>query len=124
MFRSKIDPRDTVGLCRIPLGAKIEAVLKIMGPIEAPGLDGLSPPFFRSCWSTIKDEIVDLIQYFFICDTFKEGVNDTKLVLIRKECHTPADFRPIALCNVTYKVVAKIIANRIRPLLDDIISPH
>jgi len=41
-----------------------------------------------------------------------------------KEYHTRVNFRLIALCNITYKVAAKILANRTCPLLDDIISPH
>lgn len=32
------------------------------------------------------------------------------------------DFRPISLCNVTYNVVMKIVANRIQPMLDGIIA--
>ena len=57
---------------------------------------------------------MDFIQQFFINGAFKEGVNNTNLVLIlKKECQTPVDLRPIALCHVTYKVVAKFLVNRI-----------
>jgi hypothetical protein len=52
-------------------------------------------------------------------------VNDTAIVLIPKisEPEHLKDFRPISLCNVIYKVIAKCLVNRLRPLLHDIIEP-
>lgn len=52
-------------------------------------------------------------------------MNKTNIVLIPKTDNpeTINQFRPIGLCNVSYKVVSKIIVYRIRPLLDNIISP-
>ena len=53
----------------------------------------------------------------------KKGVlkafNATFLTLIPKEMgvDTPGKFRPIALCNVIYKIISKVIANRLKPLL-------
>ena len=42
----------------------------------------------------------------------------------KKECQPLIGFRPIALCNVIYKVVAKILTNKLPPLLESNISPH
>ena len=55
-----------------------------------------------------------------------EGVNETLIVLIPKVQHPASlkEFRPISLCNVIYKVVAKCLVNRLRPILDEIISPE
>jgi hypothetical protein len=53
-----------------------------------------------------------------------EGVNNTVIVLILKgmDAESLSDYRPISLCNVMYKIISKCIVNRLRPLLDGIVS--
>lgn len=63
------------------------------------------------------------IQHFFTTGMFKLALNHTFLPLIPK---TPSAFkvdqyRPIALCNVVYKLITKIIAGRLRPMLENIV---
>lgn len=55
-----------------------------------------------------------------------EGVNDTAIVLIPKieQPESLKDFRPISLCTVLYKVVAKCLVNRLRPILGELISEN
>ena len=55
-----------------------------------------------------------------------KALNATFLTLIPKEPETEGlgKLRPIALCNVIYKIITKTIANRLRPLLSLIISPE
>ena len=52
--------------------------------------------------------------------------NEAVIVLIPKfnDLVRLFDFRPISLCNIIYKIVAKCLINRLRPILDEIISPH
>jgi hypothetical protein len=54
-----------------------------------------------------------------------EEVNETEIVLILKKNDPEVlkDFCPISLCNVIFKVVSKCLVNRLRPTLQDIISP-
>lgn len=54
------------------------------------------------------------------------SLNTTFIVLIMKveEANTPNKYRPIALCNVIYKLISKVVANRLKPLLPIFISPE
>jgi hypothetical protein len=65
------------------------------------------------------------VQLFFETGIMPSEVNDTAIVMIPKknEPQELKDFGPISLCNMTYKVVSKCIANRLHLILDEIIAP-
>jgi hypothetical protein len=72
----------------------------------------------------LKEDVIHAVKVFFEEGRMPEGVNDTAIVLILKiqSLETLKDFLPISLCNIVYKVVSKCLVNRLRPLLDGIIS--
>jgi hypothetical protein len=95
-----------------------------IGPLKAPGPDGFPARFFQRNWGVLKEEIISAVKEFFKSGVMPEGINETAIVLIPKvdEPEMISQFRPISLCNVIYKVLSKCLVNRLRPLLDDIIS--
>ena len=73
----------------------------------------------------LREEVIGAVRNFFDEGVMPEGVNNTSIVLIPKKDKPDElkDFRPISLCNVIYKIVSKCLANRIRPFLQEFISP-
>jgi hypothetical protein len=93
---------------------------------SAPGPDGLSAKFFHNYWDIIGGDITNSALNILNNGGNPEPFNNTFICLIPKNNNpcTPADFRPIALCNVMLKIITKTIANRIKLVLNDIISPQ
>ena len=70
------------------------------------------------------EDIIVMDQDFFTSGTFPAHLSETNIVLIPKKSANElmGDLRPIALCNVVYKVVSKVMANRIKMVLNMVIS--
>nr|KYP49326.1 LINE-1 reverse transcriptase isogeny [Cajanus cajan] len=99
--------------------AEVFDALQGMKSFKAPGPDGFQPIFYKQYWYMIGDDV-----WRFVASAFENGridahVTETLLVLIPKGDHprTFKDFRPISLCNVVYKLVSKVLVNRLRPFL-------
>lgn len=93
---------------------------------KAPGPDGFSVEFFQATWSILGKDFVVAIQSFFLKEFLPKGVNTTILALIPKkaEARFKKDYRPISCCNVMYKVISKILANRLKDILPSCIAPN
>ncbi|KAM6553480.1 hypothetical protein CsatB_014242 [Cannabis sativa] len=104
---------------------EVKQALFQMHPDKAPGPDGMSPGFYQKHWDIVGADLVKLVIEFFNNECMPPGLNDTHLVLIpkKKNFSSMGDLRPIALCNVSYKILSKVLANRMRVVIDHIISP-
>lgn len=91
---------------------------------KAPRLDGYPAGFYQKCWHIIGDEVLDALEAARNAGNFPKEINNTFLALIPKK-ENPSkweEFKPISLCNMTYKLLSKIMANRLKKLLPVIIS--
>jgi hypothetical protein len=111
-------------LCRDFSDEEIGDALFQIGPLKAPVVDGFPARFYQRNWSTIKTQVINAVKLFFAAGSIPEGVNETAIVLILKidQPETLKDFRPISLCTVLYKVIAKCMVNRLWPILGEIVS--
>jgi hypothetical protein len=97
-----------------------------MQPLKAPGPDGLGVGFYQKHWAIVGDGVRKAILNFLNSGIFDPSLNLTYIALIPKthKAASVSDFRPIILCNVLYKIIAKVLANRLKQVLRDIISPQ
>lgn len=82
--------------------------------------------FFKQTWAIVGSDFVTAIQSFFLKGFLPKGINTTILTLIPKknEAQEMKDYRPISCCNVLYKVLSKILANRLKRILPSSITPN
>lgn len=94
-------------------------------PFKAPGPDGLHPFFYQKYWNIIGPSVVKLCKDIFDSQVIPFIISNTYLCLIPKipNANNIRNFRPISLCNMIYKIVTKILANRLKPFLNNLISP-
>ena len=103
---------------------EVEVAIKQMAPLKAPGLDGMPPVFYQTFWLNIGVEVSDAVLSSLNSGTLLKSINHTFITLIPKvnNPESVAQFRPISLCNVIYKILSKVIVNRLKPILKSIIS--
>ncbi|CAL9007242.1 unnamed protein product [Prunus brigantina] len=115
-----------ISLCRPVSDEEIKEAAFQLGANKAPGPDGFSGVFYHHYWDIIREDLSRMVKAFFHEEFSVHGLNMTEIALIPKVPNPEAvtQFRPIALCNFTYKIISKILANRLKPLLAVIISPQ
>jgi hypothetical protein len=119
-------PQDTNDFTNsVPDKQEVWAILKSMRKNASPEPDGFNVAFYVSAWDWIGDDVTNVVRNFYITGILLAHLNDTQIALIPKKlaCHLPSDFRPISLCNVVYKIIAKSLANRLKERLPDYIHP-
>jgi hypothetical protein len=125
LFSPVISEEDNVFLCSIPGEAEVLEALDSLGPTKAPGPDGFIALFYKKYWHLIKKEVLVCVDKFFSNHCLLREHNKSFIALIPKASgsHTAHQFRPISLCNIVYKIISKILANRLKTTLPKIISP-
>lgn len=72
------------------------------------------------------DAVTDVVLSWLETGTFPNNLSNITIVLIPKKSvpEIMGNLRPIALCNVLYKIALKMIANRMKDVLLSIISEN
>ena len=96
-----------------------------MGPTKAPGPDGMNALFYQKFWHIVGNDVTTAVLDYLNNGNMMPDINYTHIVLIPKikSPEKMTNFRPINLCNVIYKIISKVIANRLKLILPQLISP-
>jgi hypothetical protein len=106
---------------------ELEEVVQVLKDVQgdkAPGPDGYTMAFFQKCWSVLEKDVMDFFGEVHTYCKFEKSLNTTFLSLIPKKVDAIniRDFHPISLIGSIYKLLSKVLANRLKLVLDKVIS--
>ena len=115
---------EGVGLIKPFSLDEVKATVWDWDNFKSPGPDGTNFGFIKDFWHELKDEIMRFVSEFHRNGKLSKGINTTFIALIPK-VDSPQkldDFRPISLVGSLYKILAKLLANRLRMVIGSVIS--
>eukprot|EP00253_Pinus_taeda_P013228 PITA_13228 len=126
VIESKITEEHNNKLEQDPTVEEIREATFSMQQDKAPGPDGFTVAFYRQHWETIKKDFVRMVKKAFRNHKLGDNTKSSHIALIPKEANPKSfdRFRPISLCNVSYKIITKIIANKLKKFLPLLISEN
>ena len=125
LISPSLSKEDIEMLSKILTLKEIKDVVFIMNSNKAPSLDGMSAHFYKFYWNIIGGEVIEAITAFFQRGYMLREINHSFIILIPKGNNAAmvSQFRPISLCNILYKIISKLLANRLKLVLPKLISP-
>jgi exonuclease III len=98
---------------------EVVLALNQMFPTKSPGPDGMSAFFYQKYWHIVGPKVTSTVLEILNFGYMLKKINYTYIALIPKKCDPEkiTDFRPINLCNVIYKIVSKVLANRLKTMV-------
>ena len=103
---------------------EVHTTLMEMNEDRAPGPDDFTVAFWQRCWDFAKEEILDMFKEFHEHSSFLKSLNNDFLILIPNKSGVEdlGDFRPISLLGGLYKLMAKVLANRLKKVVGKVVS--
>ncbi|GLU14311.1 hypothetical protein SLE2022_308870 [Rubroshorea leprosula] len=123
-FQPRLSNADSASLLLHVSIEEVKTALFSMRGLKNPDLDGIQPIFYQKHWEVVSGTLHSFVNKSLI-DSFELDILHAHITLIPKgeSPYVMQKFRPICLLNVTYKILAKVIVNRLRPYLQNLIGP-
>lgn len=123
-FQAKVTPNMNEFLTKPISNEEIkDAAFGVKGS-SVPREDGLTGFFYQKYWHIVGPKVTQDVLRFFQTAVMPEGWNHTQLSLLPKTLNPSdmKDMRPISLCSVQYKIISRIMCNRLKVVLPDLVS--
>ena len=106
------------------IAPEVEIAIKQMAPTKAPSPDGMPSVFYQKYWHVVGNDVTNAVLSCLNSGRILKSINHTFITLILKikNPERVTEFRPISLCNVIYKSISKVLANRLKLILHQIVS--
>lgn len=103
---------------------EVEETIFQMEKGKALRANGFTIDFFQNCWDLVKEELWKVVEKSTRTKRVLKAFNATFLSLIPKEqgVDSPGKFLPISLSNVVLKIITKVMENRLKPILPELVS--
>ena len=91
---------------------------------KAPGPDGICLEFFKVAWEVVKLDLLQILYIMFLSGIIVGNQLQGHIVCLPKKAPAKRiNYRPLTLMNTDYKILTRIVANRLRTCLPSIIHP-
>ena len=120
----RLDPLEAEDLeCPLSL-EELETAVGQLGKDKTPGLDGLSGEFYQTFWHILKNDLLSVLNYSFLTGGLPRSFRRAVITLLPKKGDLAdiANWRPISLLNNDYKILARLLANRLKECISSVVG--
>ena len=113
---SRLDPLEAEDLERPLSLEELDTAVGQLGKDKTPGLDGLSGEFYQTFWPILKNDLLSVLNHSFLTGSLPRSFGRAVITLLPKKGDLAdiANWRPVSLLNNDYKILARLLANRLK----------